>query len=57
MLNDSDFVASALYGLTGVPETYVIDKKGILRRKIIGPTEFDSPEAIAFFKSLLAEAP
>ncbi len=57
MLSDPDFVASSIYGLTGVPETYIIDKKGILRKKIIGPAEFDSPAAIAFFKSLLSEAP
>lgn len=57
MLVDSNYSASGAYGITGVPETYIIDKKGLLRQKIIGPAEFDSPDAIAFFKSLLAEAP
>lgn len=31
------------YGLTGVPETFIIDKKGVLREKFIGPAHWDSP--------------
>ena len=27
------------YGLTGVPETYIIDKQGVLREKFIGKEE------------------
>lgn len=57
ILIDENYGASSLYGVTGVPETYIIDKKGILRKKIIGPDEFDTPDAIAFFKGLLAEKP
>ncbi|MDP3280667.1 MAG: DsbE family thiol:disulfide interchange protein [Nitrosomonas sp.] len=30
------------YGVYGVPETYVIDKKGIVRHKQIGPVTVDS---------------
>lgn len=30
------------YGVYGVPETYVIDKKGIIRHKQIGPVTVDS---------------
>ena len=43
------------YGVTGVPETYVIDKKGILRKKVIGPLEWTQPEETAFISSLLNE--
>ena len=31
------------YGLTGVPETYIIDKQGVLREKFVGPVEWDTP--------------
>ena len=31
------------YGLTGLPETFIIDKQGILRKKFIGPAQWDSP--------------
>ncbi|MCE5312156.1 MAG: TlpA family protein disulfide reductase [Nitrospiraceae bacterium] len=33
------------YGLTGVPETFIIDAKGIVRDKIVGPFRWDSPDA------------
>jgi peroxiredoxin len=33
------------YGLTGVPETFVVDKLGVLREKYIGPRIWDSPQA------------
>ena len=33
------------YGLTGVPETFIVDKQGILRQKYIGPRHWSSPEA------------
>jgi peroxiredoxin len=36
---------SKAYGLTGVPETYIIDKKGFLRQKYIGKRLWNSPEA------------
>jgi DsbE subfamily thiol:disulfide oxidoreductase len=30
------------YGLTGVPETYIVDKEGVLREKYIGPVQWNS---------------
>ena len=36
---------SSAYGLTGVPETYVVDKQGILRQKYLGPRNWSSDEA------------
>ncbi|MEW6001474.1 MAG: TlpA disulfide reductase family protein [Nitrospirota bacterium] len=47
--------AARSFGITGVPETYIIDKKGILRGKVIGPEEWNSPEAITFISNLLKE--
>lgn len=41
--------------VTGVPETYIIDKKGILRKRVIGPAEWNSPEVRDFINSLLNE--
>ena len=31
------------YGLTGVPETFIVDKQGVLREKFIGPAQWDAP--------------
>lgn len=33
------------YGITGVPETFIVDAAGVLREKIIGPRPWDSVEA------------
>lgn len=44
-----------MYGLTGVPETFVIDKKGVLRFKQIGPRHFDEPDILQFLNSLIEE--
>lgn len=45
--------AANTYGITGVPETFIIDKNGIIVKKVIGPLEWDSPEAIAFLEDLM----
>jgi cytochrome c biogenesis protein CcmG/thiol:disulfide interchange protein DsbE len=42
-----------LYGITGVPESFIIDKKGILVEKIIGPINWATPEVFLFFKDLI----
>ena len=50
-----DGSAAKKYGITGVPETFIIDKHGILREKIIGPAQWDTPQAFDFFQSLIDE--
>ena len=44
--------APALYGTRGWPETYVIDRKGVIRRKFIGPVNWMSPEITDFLTKL-----
>ena len=44
---------AALYGTFKYPETYIIDRDGILARKIIGPLEWDDPVVITYLESLL----
>ena len=41
-LVDPDGTVGIDYGVYGVPETYVIDKQGIIRHKQIGPVTVDS---------------
>jgi cytochrome c biogenesis protein CcmG/thiol:disulfide interchange protein DsbE len=41
------------YGTVMIPETYIIDRDGKIARKIIGMQEWDSPEMLAYFDSLL----
>lgn len=53
-LNQDESAARTL-GITGIPETFIIDKKGYLREKIIGPAQWDSPQAVAAIRALLNE--
>ncbi|MBI5143042.1 MAG: TlpA family protein disulfide reductase [Nitrospirae bacterium] len=45
--------ASQAYGITGVPETYIVDKNGILREKFLGPLPWNSPEAKAMLNKYM----
>jgi thiol-disulfide isomerase/thioredoxin len=44
--------AAKLYHTDGWPETYIIDRKGIIRRKVVGPQDWNSPEIRTYLKSL-----
>ena len=43
------------YGVTGVPETYIVDKKGVLREKVIGPADWSAPEAAGLVSKLIGK--
>ena len=43
-IRDPQQHVNTLYGTSRYPETYVIDRNGILRRKFIGPQNWTSPE-------------
>lgn len=42
------------YGVTGYPETFIIDRSGRVVNHVIGPAEWNSPDMIAYFERLLA---
>lgn len=41
-----------LYGTTGWPETFVIDRKGVIRRKFIGAVNWTSPDIVDYLNKL-----
>ena len=43
-----------LYQTTGVPESFVIDRHGVIVKKIIGATEWDHPAQQTLIRRLLA---
>lgn len=53
VLMDSDKRVGKLYGITGVPETFVIDKRGVILKKVVGAMEWDRPDVIAFLNDAL----
>ncbi len=46
VLIDPDSQIGNLYGLTGVPETFIIDPQGVLREKFLGPRPWNSQGAL-----------
>ena len=51
-VRDPDQKTSSLYGSFKWPETYVIDRDGIVRRKFIGAVEWSQPEIVDFLNKL-----
>ena len=43
---------NALYGTAQIPETYVIDRNGVLRRKFVSAQNWTSPEIEKFLRSI-----
>ena len=51
-VRDPDARSSSLYGTFKYPETYVIDRNGVVRRKFIGAVDWTEPEVIDFLGKL-----
>ena len=51
-VRDPDESAAKLYHTDMWPETYAIDRNGIIRRKFVGPQDWTSPEIVSYLKSL-----
>jgi hypothetical protein len=52
---DLNGAGAKTYGLTGVPESYIINKKGVLVKKVIGGLDWNSPEVVSFIESLMQQ--
>ena len=53
ILRDPDGRMANAYRATGYPETYLVDKNGVLRATYVGPVEWDSPEVVSRIRNLL----
>ena len=51
-VRDPEQKVAGLYGTSGWPETYVIDRDGVMRRKVVGPINWDSPDILEFLSKL-----
>jgi cytochrome c biogenesis protein CcmG, thiol:disulfide interchange protein DsbE len=51
-VRDPDQKTPRLYGTHGWPETYIIDRNGVLQRKFIGPVDWTDPEITDFLGKL-----
>jgi peroxiredoxin len=55
VLLDPDGLVAKTYGITGVPETYIIDKTGTIRKKIIGPLDWSDVSVIRYLDNLTVD--
>ncbi len=51
-VRDADQRVNALYGTVQIPETYIIDRNGIIRRKFIGAQDWTGPEITDYLSKL-----
>jgi cytochrome c biogenesis protein CcmG, thiol:disulfide interchange protein DsbE len=51
-VRDVDQKSNNLYGTFKFPETYIIDRQGIVRRKFIGAVEWTSPDIVDYLSKL-----
>lgn len=54
-LIDSAGNIKSLYQATGVPESFIIDKKGYIVEKVIGKRDWAADSAIRYFQSLMRQ--
>jgi peroxiredoxin len=53
VLLDPDSKTYRLYGLTGVPETFIVDKSGVVIYKVIGPQNWVKKEWLDYFDRII----
>lgn len=51
-VRDEEQRVNALYGTVQIPETYIIDKQGVLRRKFIGAQDWTSAEITGYLAKM-----
>jgi cytochrome c biogenesis protein CcmG/thiol:disulfide interchange protein DsbE len=56
VLIDRRGVVSTRYGVTGYPETFIIDRDGQVIQHIIGPADWQDEQTLQYFTRLLDTA-
>ncbi len=56
ILIDPGGTLSPRYGVTGYPETFIIDREGKVLEHIIGPEDWTNPARLDYFQRLLRES-
>ncbi len=51
-IRDGEQKSNQLYGTVRFPETYIIDRKGVIRRKLIGAVDWTKPEMERYLTGL-----
>ncbi len=51
-VRDGQNRSNALYGTFAFPETFIIDRNGVIKRKFIGAVEWNNPEIVDYLNKL-----
>ncbi len=51
-VRDGEGKSNALYGTFKFPETYIVDRNGVVRRKFIGAVDWTEPDVIEYLSKL-----
>jgi len=53
VLLDPEGTMKPLYGTTGIPESFIINKEGGIEQVVIGPMDWATPDVVRFFRNLI----
>lgn len=51
-LSDANGFVQQRYGATRLPDTFIVDRKGVLRQRVTGGIAWDAPQVVSYLKSL-----
>lgn len=52
LLDPSGNVAR-IYGIRGIPSTFILDRQGVVRKKVVGPMTWDDPAMVSYLEDLV----
>jgi peroxiredoxin len=53
VLHDEEYRVGLIYGARSLPLTFMVDRQGVIRKKIFGARDWDSPEARDLIQTLM----
>lgn len=56
LLDPDEEIAKQVYKTTGVPETFIVSKSGVIVHKAIGPRDWATEDAMAAFQQLVEQS-
>ena len=55
VLLDTDRNISKLYGTTGVPETFIVNQRGAIVKKVVGGMDWSDPAVVKYLNDLMGK--
>jgi len=53
ILHDPSGEISTTYQTTGLPESFIVDREGIVVKRVSGPMDWDAPQSVQLIQDLL----